>query len=109
MTFYVTNPEDALIRTYQAIFPKLFVPAEQMPESLRVHLRHPEDMFSIQASVYQTYHMRDARVFYNKEDLWAVPREFYAGREQLIEPYYIIMRLPDKEKESSCSCYPSPH
>jgi len=99
MTFYVTNPEDALIRTYQAIFPKLFVPAEQMPESLRVHLRHPEDMFSIQASVYQTYHMRDARVFYNKEDLWAVPREFYAGREQLIEPYYIIMRLPDKEKE----------
>ncbi len=99
VTFYVTNPEDALIRTYQAIFPKLFVPAGQMPESLRVHWRYPEDMFSIQASVYQTYHMRDARVFYNKEDLWAVPREFYAGREQLIEPYYIIMRLPDKEKE----------
>jgi len=70
-----------------------------MPESLRVHLRYPEDMFNIQASVYQTYHMRDARVFYNKEDLWAVPREVYAGTEQLMEPYYIIMRLPDEEKE----------
>jgi len=99
VTFYVTDPEDALIRTYQAIFPKLFVPAGQMPESLRVHLRYPEDMFNIQASVYQSYHMRDARVFYNKEDLWAVPKEFYAGKEQLIEPYYIIMRLPDEEKE----------
>jgi len=99
VTFYVTDPEDALIRTYQSIFPKLFVPAEQMPESLRAHLRYPEDMFNIQASMYQSYHMRDARVFYNKEDLWAVPKEVYAGTEQAMEPYYIIMRLPDREKE----------
>ncbi|MFC1933463.1 UPF0182 family protein [Chloroflexota bacterium] len=99
VTFYVTDPEDALIRTYQAIFPELFVSAEQMPESLRVHLRYPEGMFSIQALVYKTYHMRDARVFYNKEDTWAVPREVYFGSEQPMEPYYIIMRLPDEEKE----------
>ena len=99
VTFYVTDPEDALIRTYQAIFPELFVPAEQMPESLRAHIRYPEDMFNIQASVYQSYHMRDARVFYNKEDLWTVPREVYFGSEQAMEPYYIIMRLPEEEKE----------
>jgi len=99
VTFYITDPEDALIQTYQAIFPKLFVSAGQMPESLRVHLRYPEDMFSIQASVYQSYHMRDARVFYNKEDLWTVPKEVYFGSEQAMEPYYIIMRLPDEEKE----------
>jgi len=99
VTFYVTEPDDALIQTYQAIFPKLFVSAGQMPDSLRAHLRYPEGMFKIQAAVYQSYHMRDARVFYNKEDLWAVPREFYAGREQTMEPYYIIMRLPDEEKE----------
>jgi uncharacterized membrane protein (UPF0182 family) len=99
VTFYITDPEDALIRTYQAIFPKLFIPAGQMPESLRVHIRYPEDMFNIQAAVYQTYHMRDARVFYNKEDLWAVPREVYFGSEQPMEPYYIIMRLPEEEKE----------
>ena len=99
VTFYVTDPEDALIQTYQAIFPKLFVPAEQMSESLRAHIRYPEGMFDIQASVYQTYHMRDARVFYNKEDLWAVPKEIYAGSEQYMEAYYIIMRLPGAEKE----------
>ena len=99
VTFYISDPEDALIRTYQAIFPKLFVPVEQMPESLRVHLRYPLDMFNIQASVYRSYHMRDARVFYNKEDLWATPREVYAGEEQPMEPYYIIMRLLGEEKE----------
>jgi len=99
VTFYIADPEDALIQTYQAIFPKLFVPAEQMPESLRVHIRYPEDMFNIQASVYQTYHMRDVRVFYNKEDMWTMPREVYFGSEQPMEPYYIIMRLPGEEKE----------
>jgi len=99
VTFYVADPDDALIQTYQAIFPELFVSVDQMPEYLRAHWRYPEDMFSIQASVYQTYHMRDARVFYNMEDLWTVPREVYAGQEQLMEPYYVIMRLPDEEKE----------
>ena len=99
VTFYVTDPEDALIRTYQAIFPELFVPAGQMPASLRAHLRYPEGMFDIQAEVYQTYHMRDARVFYNKEDKWAVPREVYFGSEQPMQPYYIIMRLPGEDKE----------
>ena len=99
VTFYVSDPEDALIRTYQSIFPQLFVSVEQMPEYLRDHWRYPEDMFNIQALVYQSYHMRDTRVFYNKEDLWAVPKEVYAGSEQSMEPYYVIIRLPDKEKE----------
>jgi uncharacterized membrane protein (UPF0182 family) len=99
VTFYITDPGDPLIRTYDAIFPGLFVPGEQMTDSLRDHIRYPEVMFNIQASVYQTYHMRDARVFYNKEDLWAVPREVYAGNEQAMEPYYVIMRLPGEERE----------
>lgn len=97
--FYVIDPEDALIRTYQAIFPALFTPIEQMPESLVAHLRYPEDMFYLQSLVYQTYHMTDVRVFYNKEDLWTIPREVYFGSEQPLEPYYIIMRLPTEEKE----------
>lgn len=97
--FYVSEPGDPLIQTYQAIFPDMFVPWEQMPESFRVHLRYPEDMFNIQATVYRSYHMKDAQVFYNKEDLWAVPREVYAGQEQAMEPYYVIMRLPGEEQE----------
>jgi hypothetical protein len=55
-------------------------------------------MFSYQSTVYKSYHMRDARVFYNKEDLWAVPKEYYADREQLMEPYYVIMRLPGEDR-----------
>jgi len=99
ITFYLIDPEDALVNTYAAIFPALFTPIEVMPESLRAHLRYPQDLFQVQFSMYQTYHMQDPRVFYNKEDLWTTPFETYADTEQVMEPYYIIMRLPGEERE----------
>jgi uncharacterized membrane protein (UPF0182 family) len=99
VTFYISEPDDAIVRTYEAIFPALFAPMDAMPESVRVHLRYPEDMFTIQARSYQTYHMQDVRVFYNKEDLWTAPREFYRGGEKPVEPYYVIMRLAGEINE----------
>ncbi len=97
--FYVTEPDDPILKTYEAIFPDVFQPMDAMPAGLRAHLRYPVDMFQVQADVFRTYHMEDARVFYNKEDLWAVPREFYGSQEQPIQPYYIIMRLPGESSE----------
>jgi len=99
ITYYLIDPEDALVKTYAAIFPDLFTPIEAMPESLRAHLRYPQDLFQEQVSVYQTYHMQDPRVFYNKEDVWAIPKETYADAERLLEPYYVIMRLPGEERD----------
>jgi len=99
VTFYLIDPEDAVANTYAAIFPALFTPIEEMPESLRAHLRYPLDLFRVQVSVYQTYHMQDPRVFYNKEDLWTIPVETYADAERSMEPYYVIMRLPGEEQE----------
>jgi uncharacterized membrane protein (UPF0182 family) len=93
-TFYVADPADPLIKSYLAIFPDLFTPISAMPDWLRDHLRYPEDLFSIQARLYQTYHMRDVNVFYNKEDLWQTPMETFAGNTQPVEPYYVVLRLP---------------
>jgi uncharacterized membrane protein (UPF0182 family) len=99
MTFYIADPTDPLVQTYDAIFPGLFVPQEEIPERLREHLRYPEGMFSIQANMYQTYHMGDVNVFYNKEDQWDLPREVFSGQDQAVEPYYVIIRLPGEEQE----------
>lgn len=93
--FYIVDDEDPLVRTLQKIYPRLFRPFMAMPASLRAHIRYPEDFFRIQASVYATYHMDDPRVFYNREDLWSLPQELYAGERIDMDPYYTIMQLPD--------------
>jgi uncharacterized membrane protein (UPF0182 family) len=94
ITFYVSDADDPLVRTYQRIFPSLFQPLAALPAGLRQHLRYPEDLFLLQASMYGTYHMTDPEVFYNKEDLWSFPQESYSGQQVTMEPYYTIMRLP---------------
>ena len=43
--FYIADPQDPVVRTYQRIFPSLFQSLDQMPESLRAHVRYPEDLF----------------------------------------------------------------
>jgi uncharacterized membrane protein (UPF0182 family) len=71
-----------------------------MPEDLRAHIRYPQDLFAVQARIYATYHMQDPQVFYNKEDLFSIPRtRGVDGREVEVEPYYTIMRLPGEKRE----------
>jgi hypothetical protein len=97
--FYIADPKDPIVLTYQRIFPTLFRPMDSMPASLRGHIRYPEDLFIIQASVYGTYHMKDPEVFYNKEDLWSFPKESPKGQTTTMQPYYTIMKLPGEPRE----------
>ncbi|MBI4841355.1 MAG: UPF0182 family protein, partial [candidate division NC10 bacterium] len=98
--FYIADSADPVIRAYARIFPGLFSGGlEAMPEDLRAHVRYPEGLFAAQARMFALYHMRDAQVFYNKEDLWGIPRTGGDGREQPMLPYYLIMRLPGEPRE----------
>lgn len=97
--FYVVDPDDPLIQTYQRIFPGLFKPVEEMPAGLRPHWRYPEELFRVQTHIYGTYHMQDPQVFYNKEDVWNFAKEIYLGAEGEVDSYYVIMRLPGWERE----------
>src|SRR6266498_1965565 len=92
--FYLIDSADPIAATYQRIFPDLFKPFAAMPPGLQKHIRYPEDLFLIQARVYQAYHMEAADVFYNREDLWQFPRQPGGGGTAMMAPYYIIMRLP---------------
>jgi uncharacterized membrane protein (UPF0182 family) len=97
--FYVSDPNDPVIQTWQAIFPALFKPLTAMPDDLHAHIRYPEDLFMVQADIFSTYHMSDPQVFYNREDQWAFPRETYGGDPTTMQPYYVIMRLPGEAHE----------
>jgi uncharacterized membrane protein (UPF0182 family) len=98
-TFYVFESTDPIIAAYRTIFPSLFKDSSEMPPTLRKHVRYPELLLEMQASVHSLYHMNDPAVFYNKEDLWSVASEvsMNAQREQAtttMEPNFVLMRLP---------------
>jgi uncharacterized protein len=97
--FYVADAQDPLVRAYAAAFPGLLQPLDTMPADLRAHIRYPAGFFAVQARMYSTYHMQDPRVFYNKEDLWSVPRMGEGGRDRELDPYYTIMRIPGESRE----------
>ncbi|MBI4537442.1 MAG: UPF0182 family protein [candidate division NC10 bacterium] len=97
--FYIADGADPVVRAYAQIFPGLFAGAlATMPEDLRAHVRYPEGLFAAQARMFALYHMRDAQVFYNKEDLWSIPGKGADGQSPML-PYYLIMRLPAEPRE----------
>ena len=79
MTYYVIDKADPIIRAYEAAFPHLLVDGSKMPESLRAHLRYPEDLFAAQAAVYGRYHITNPASFYNAGDSWLLSLTAGAG------------------------------
>jgi uncharacterized protein len=94
---FAIDESEPILATYRKIFPNLFETGP-VPETIQAHFRYPQDLFKIQMQLYLTYHMSDPEVFYNREDQWQLPRQIYEDTEVLLEPYYVIMRLPGEKQ-----------
>ncbi|HSK97110.1 MAG TPA: UPF0182 family protein [Euzebyales bacterium] len=105
VTLYVADPDDPLIQTWRKVFPDSFTDIDEASEELRAHFRYPEDMFRVQAAMFETYHIPTAEGFYNKDDAWNTPvdAEFQANnpdaQPRMMRPYYLLMRLPGEDSE----------
>ena len=98
VTFYVFDPHDPIINAYRKVLPEMFKDASEMPDNLRRHIRYPEDIFTVQAEMYGTYHMTNPTTFYNREDRWEIPHELYRNFEIETLPYYVTTQLPGSDK-----------
>lgn len=105
-SFYVVDQKDPIARTYQKIYPTLFKDESQMPEGIRQHIRYPNTLLKIQASVYTKYHMDQVKVFYQDEDLWDIAHQIYGTEEKEMDPSYYIFELPDEKKAEFINMIP---
>jgi uncharacterized membrane protein (UPF0182 family) len=97
---YTFDPDDPILKVYNRIYPGILKPLGQMPASLLKHIRYPEQLFMAQCDMLQLYHVTDPRVWYQKEDRWALPKEATeAGQERWMEAYYVQMRIPDRNED----------
>ena len=94
VSLYVMDSKDPVLGMYERAFPGVFKDLSELPADLKAHLRYPEDLFGIQSTQYETFHMTDPQVFYNREDLWVPPQEKYDGAVNPMDPYYMLMKLP---------------
>ncbi|HEV7395831.1 MAG TPA: UPF0182 family protein [Pyrinomonadaceae bacterium] len=97
--FYVFDAQDPIISTYRATFPTLFEDASQMPAFLRDHVRYPESLIHVQGDVFGLYHTQNAKVFFQREDLWSVANQVALDKDgkktqEPLEPYFVLMQLP---------------
>ncbi|MEX0638941.1 MAG: UPF0182 family protein [Balneolaceae bacterium] len=96
--YYIADENDPVLQVYNSIFPGLFQSLDSMPEGLEKHFRYPQDLFELQIGIFNRYHMTQPQVFYNQEDLWTRPNEKYGGQQLLMEPYYVLARLPGESE-----------
>ncbi len=75
MTFYVTDPSDPIIKSYEKIFPGMFTPVSSAPKALVAHFRYPEDLLTVQSAMYGYYHITNATSFYNAGDAWTIAQD----------------------------------
>ncbi len=94
VSLYAVDTKDPVLSMYERAFPGVFKDINDLPADLKAHLRYPEDLFGIQSTQYETFHMTDPQVFYNREDLWVPPQEKYDGAVNPMDPYYMLMKLP---------------
>ena len=96
--FYVSDPQDPILRTWQRIFPELFAPLAEMPKELLKHIQVPQSQFAIQAEMLLRFHVTDVRTFYNGDDVWDIPLEIYGNRSVEVRPYHVTLQLPGEKR-----------
>ncbi|CAN5246011.1 UPF0182 family protein [soil metagenome] len=117
VTLHIVDPDDPIAEAYRRAFPDLFT-TDEPPDELREHFRYPEDLFRVQTNMWGRYHISDIDDFYNSSDAWVVARDpgtdqvtattstttgpdnEPAPRQDRIDPYYLLTRLPDEDEES---------
>lgn len=116
--FYEMPGDDPILKAYRDAFPELFSDFDEMPAGLQDHLRYPEDLFRVQTNMWGRYHIGNPQAFYEQTGGWSVAQdpgtdvtgaestqttnetgELVSTRERRIDPYYLQMKLPDRENE----------
>ncbi|PJJ71625.1 hypothetical protein CLV46_1175 [Diaminobutyricimonas aerilata] len=100
VTLYAWDDQDPVLKTWQKIFPSTLEPMSEMSDQLLDHVRYPADLFKVQRSVLERYHVDTANSFYQGNEAWSTPNDPTASSSNptLQPPYYLTMQVPGTEQ-----------
>lgn len=99
VNFYISDPNDPIIRSYDRIFGGMFKELAEMPEDLLAHIKYPEEFFVYQTEVLQRYHVTNPNIFYYGEDIWEKSKITTTALQSKTyqDPYSLFTSFEDSE------------
>ncbi|WP_425954895.1 UPF0182 family protein [Xylanimonas sp. McL0601] len=100
VTLYAWEPNDPVLKAWEKVFPGAVQPMSEISGDLMSHLRYPEDLFKVQRTLLQKYHVRDAAQFFSGQDFWHSPQDPTAASSpaSLQPPYYLTLQMPGQKQ-----------
>jgi uncharacterized membrane protein (UPF0182 family) len=94
---------DPIIETWRKVYSELFTDFEEMPDSIKAHLRYGEALFDLQARALERFHVENADVFFSGDQAWAITEESSGAGEEgsrvLSPARYTFAVLPGAQDE----------
>ncbi|MFL6162741.1 MAG: UPF0182 family protein [Jatrophihabitantaceae bacterium] len=96
VTLYQWDENDPVLKTWMKVFPGSISAKSSIPSNVLDHIRYPQDLFEVQRSLLEQYHVDDPRQFYNVADKWTVPNDPNIGGSTTAAqpPYYVLASTP---------------
>ena len=96
VTLYEWDDNDPVLKTWMKVFPGTISPKSAMPTDVLEHIRYPQDMFEVQRSLLEQYHVDNPVQFYNVADKWTVPNDpnIDSSTTAAQPPYYVLASAP---------------
>ncbi|HWH25913.1 MAG TPA: UPF0182 family protein [Pseudolysinimonas sp.] len=100
VTLYAWDANDPILKTWQKIYPSTLKPASAMSAELKSHVRYPADLFKVQRTILERYHVTNAGEFYSGNEEWVTPDDptQAAATAKAQPPYYLTMQTPGTDK-----------
>ncbi|NNU27808.1 UPF0182 family protein [Isoptericola sediminis] len=100
VTLYAWDDEDPLLQAWNDVFPDSVRPISEMSGSLMSHVRYPEDLFKVQRTLLERYHVTEAQQFFAGSDEWRTPDDPVGSDDALMSkqpPYYLTLQMPGED------------
>ncbi len=94
VTLYAWDDQDPLLKAWSSAFPGTVKPNSDISDSLREHLRYPEDMFKVQRYQFARYHVTDPNAWFQDNNRWDVPEDPNNAAQSLQPPYRMFVAQP---------------
>lgn len=102
VNLYAWDEDDPILKAWQKVFPGTVKSYREMSAQLMSHVRYPSDIFSIQRTMLNKYHVTNANSLYAGDDVWSIPNDPTNDSGRSIPSYYLSLQMPgDKQAHFS--------